>query len=428
MSGPSRAVGLPLGLALLCMIVSPVLEDAPGWSWTFWLLAAAAAWLFGRLPSATPSGHAGTGLGALGPALACLGLACALEAGLGLWHQEPLRAMRQDGKALVALLVAAALWRHGAHRAMGPREGSGSHDWRVSLSQALVWSLGLQLMVAAIVALVWPRADLPGTAIPWATSTALAVVVLAPLALIGPSGTRPDRARRIALGLAVLAGIVAIVGSRSRSAWIVMPWLLFLGVAISANRRLAGAWALSVLIVALAAGIGYDSLQPPQVERGLRLLDLLAEVASLSAPEPGSSLGSRILLWQAAWQSVLEHPLAGIGAQQRIALVQDVIPPASMPSVQPLTHVHQQFLNQAVDHGLPGLAAAILSACAPLAMAWRAGPGQMRWQCLGIGVVHGTGLLFNANMTHGSYAFCLAVALLGVVLMRPQSRGEETDG
>jgi O-antigen ligase len=84
-------------------------------------------------------------------------------------------------------------------------------------------------------------------------------------------------------------------------------------------------------------------------------------------------------------------------------------------------HVHQQFLNQAVDHGVPGLLASVLCAAAPFALAWRAAPGAMRWQCLGVGVVHGMGLLFNANMTHGTYAVTYALSLMALVGMHAEA-------
>jgi O-antigen ligase len=115
-----------------------------------------------------------------------------------------------------------------------------------------------------------------------------------------------------------------------------------------------------------------------------------------------------------------------VGVAQRIELVQQVVPPERMSGVAPLVHVHQQFLNQAVDHGLPGLVGALLSAAAPFALAWRARPNVMRWQFLGIGVVHGTGLLFNANMTHGPYAFNVALSLLAVLLMHQNDGPEST--
>ena len=191
-----------------------------------------------------------------------------------------------------------------------------------------------------------------------------------------------------------------------------------LAVVFSPRRLPTAATALALAALALAAGLWYDSQQPAQVERGMRLLDLVQELAQLGQPDAGTSVGSRLVLWEAAWNSLWAHPWTGIGVEQRIALVQSVVPPETLRDVAPLVHVHQQFLNQAVDHGLPGLLAAVLGAAAPFALAWRSPSRTMRWQCLGVGVVHGVGLLFNANMTHGTYAVNLALSLMAIIWMQ----------
>ena len=118
----------------------------------------------------------------------------------------------------------------------------------------------------------------------------------------------------------------------------------------------------------------------------------------------------------------MTHPWTGIGQAARAALVQQVVPPSVLPDVDPLVHVHQQFLNQAVDHGLPGLMAALLSAGALAAAAWTAPAGPLRWQWAGIAVVHTGGLLFNANMTHGPYVFTVAMAMATATLMHSPGR------
>lgn len=419
MKAPTAAL---LALALVFTVLVPLHSDLAAWTWSWWLLASLSCWGWARQPatdsfpvagsSATRAGPLGWPL--IGPAAVALLVACLIGLAMGTWHEEGWRGMRQDGKVLMVLPMVGVLSRLLLDSRI---PGSSVPAWREQLG----WALGLQLAVAAAVALLWPRAQLPATAIPWATAVALTMAVLGPLVLIR-DGVHPDsRAWRIGLTLALLAGATAVVWSRSRAAWVVLPWLMLVAVALAQRPARAVLWSLVVAVLAGGTGVLYDSLQPPQVERGLRLLDLLQELGQLGTPDGASSLGSRVVLWQTAWDSLWQHPLTGIGVSQRIALVQAVIPPEALPDVAPLVHVHQQFLNQAVDHGLPGLLAAVLSAAAPWALAWRAGPGLMRWQCMGIGTVHGTGLLFNANMTHGTYAFNLGLCLMAVLLIRAES-------
>lgn len=412
-----RLIPLFVALALLTTVGLPLHPDAPAWAWSWWLFAALAALV--ASPSSTP-GHspASAVRHTLGPAMACLLAACLLNALMGAWHGEGWRTMRQDGKVLLALPTIGLLIAGGRLTdAMAKGAGFSSDDSAARLREAVGWALGLQLVVAMVVALQWPRAWLPATSIPWATAVAMSIAVLAPLALSPDGQASESRAWRAGLALAIVAGLAAVVWSRSRAAWIIMPWLGVLMVALS-TRRGRSAVIVSVLsLAAVAAGLWYDSQQPAQVERGVRLLDLLQELQGLDEPDVRTSLGSRWLLWQAGWETLWSHPWTGIGLAERIALVQRVVPPDQLTGVAPLVHVHQQFLNQGVDHGLPGLAAAMLSAAAPFALAWRSGSNLMRWQCFGVGMVHGIGLLFNANMTHGPYAFHLGLTLAAILLM-----------
>lgn len=446
-----RAFKLLMALALLCTVVGPLRSDLPSWAWSWWLLAAVVGCAVLMASSKTACApHHGAGASAaeprlhsqdlrhrLGPALAMLGAAGVIDLLMCLWHGGGWDILRQDGKVVLALPMAWAVvvvlglkHGHGAQvapgsttmkGAAGAAGGVGSPGQTAALHEALCWALGLQMAVALAVALCWPRAWLPATSIPWATAVALNMAVLAPLVL-APRGDAPPfpegRAWRIGLGLAVLAGAVAVVLSRSRAAWLVLPWLGVLAVVFSPRRLPTAAAAGALGAMALAAGLWYDSQQAAQVERGIRLLDLAQELAQLGQPDASTSVGSRLVLWEAAWNSLWAHPWTGIGVDQRIALVQAVVPPETLRDVAPLVHVHQQFLNQAVDHGLPGLMAALLCAAAPFALAWRAGSRTMRWQCLGVGVVHGVGLLFNANMTHGTYAVNLALSLMAIIWMQ----------
>lgn len=406
-----RAVSILMALGLLCVVTSPLRSDLPSWAWSWWLVAGVWALGFGRR-----RGRFGVPAVAA-PAVWCLVVACVIDAVMAMWHGDSWIILRQDGKVLLGLWVACVLMGTlPAPSSMGAGP-TGVLNSASQLREALCWAIGLQMVVAAAVAIEWPRAWLPATPIPWATAVALGMAVLAPLALGRPPGAPNGTAWRVGLGLAVLVGAVAVVLSRSRAAWVIFPWLGLVWVFMSPRKGRALVAVLVAGLAAVGAGIWYDHLQPIQVERGLRLLDLLTELTQWRDPDAGTSVGSRLLLWDAAWSSLWAHPWTGIGITERIALVQQVVPPEQLREVAPLVHVHQQFLNQAVDHGLPGLLASLLCAAAPFALAWRALPGVMRWQCLGVGVVHLTGLMFNANMTHGTYAVGYAVSLMAVMWM-----------
>lgn len=420
------SVAIPLLGAAACWALQPLHPDLPVLVWTLLGAATLAAGLLRlRSPEAaglranpqSPAPDPGLQRGLrLWLALAMVG--CAIDAIWGLAHGEGVRTMRQDGKlGLMALMLLVLLPVLRSSARSGPVTAR-------ALATALLGAVVLQMLVACTVAATWPRSELPATAIPWATLVALGLALLAPL-LLPASRCEADSALpsntaslfKAMIALALLAGIAAVLFSRSRSAWLVLPWLGLLAV-WGSRRRLPAAVAVTTLSLALLAlGLAYDLRQPEQLERGLRLLDLLDELRTLDMPDAGTSSGSRWLLWQAAWNSLWAHPWSGIGMEARIALVQHVVPPGLLPQTAALVHVHQQYLNQAVDHGLAGLMASLLSAAGPIALALAVRGVRLRWQLAGIAGVHAAGLLFNANMTHGAYAFGVAVAMGLAVVM-----------
>lgn len=424
---PTMGMAAAAGL----LVAIPLHAHVAVWAWALMLAAAVMAWWAqreGRRTNKEADQEADQEAQEIHRALrAWAGMAlvaCVIDGAMGLWHGEGLRTMRQDGKLLLAALFTAVLWSAMQSRAAAsapPRPGL-----RPGVEALWPLALTLQMAVAAAVALSWPRADLPPSPLPWAMSVALGLAVLAPLVLRNPltdtwgAGLHRRAGPTGLQGLvmaAVVCGVVAVLWSRSRSAWVVLPWLMVVLVACSQRKARAFAAALAVAALGLAAMLHHDAQQPVQVERGLRLLDLWDELQRLGQPDPSSSTGSRVLLWQAAWHSLVEHPWTGIGMSARIALVQEVVPPHRMMDIEPLVHVHQQFLNQAVDHGLPGLLASMLSAGGLLLLALKVPRGTLQWQLAGVAVVHGAGLLFNANMTHGPYAFATALAVTAAVMM-----------
>ena len=302
-----RVLPILTGLAALTMVLAPLRSDLASWAWSWWLLAGLVAWVWG------PRRHLPDLHRIVTPAALCLLVACLIDAVMGAWHQEGWIIMRQDGKVLLMLPIVVAVlsampWNASHSGATGTPSGRMTgHDLR----ETLAWALGLQMVVAAAVAVHWPRAWLPATSIPWATAVALGMAVLAPM-MLGRDEAAPDGAAwRTGLALAVAVGAVAVVLSRSRAAWVILPWLMLLVVVFARRRVLAGLAALASGAALLVAGLWYDSLPPVQVASGVRMLDLLQELGKAGRPDAATSVGSRLLLWQAARDSLWAHPLAG---------------------------------------------------------------------------------------------------------------------
>ena len=81
-------------------------------------------------------------------------------------------------------------------------------------------------------------------------------------------------------------------------------------------------------------------------------------------PDNISSLKARLLLWSAAKNAFLESPLIGQGPQNRMSLVFETL---NLPADKQMTftHVHNGFLNAAVDGGILGILGSALASWLP---------------------------------------------------------------
>ena len=211
---------------------------------------------------------------------------------MGMWHGGGWGLVREDGKVLrslpMAWMVLAGLGLQAQQTEVYRGQETGGKAMRghssgpqatglhqpAALYEALCWAMGLQMVVALAVALYWPRAWLPATPIPWATAVALNVAVLAPLALVRPGASGgvacsfEGRAWRLGLGLAVLAGVVAVVLSRSRAGWVGLLWPGLLVVAFAPRRPPAAVAVVGPGGLVPGAGPGSGSVHGGQGGRG----------------------------------------------------------------------------------------------------------------------------------------------------------------
>lgn len=101
--------------------------------------------------------------------------------------------------------------------------------------------------------------------------------------------------------LYVLMAVVLIVMSQSRTGWALALVALLLSGAIWLLQRMPAAQALAVFLLGMAAGAGAVS--------GVHLFvpNILAAVGK------DSTLSERTIIWAAAWQAALKHPILGYG-------------------------------------------------------------------------------------------------------------------
>lgn len=376
-------------LALGLLALALALTDGAGQRGAPGLMSAAMAWLTG-----------------------CLIAASLWATQSILWH-EPCCQVSGDLDAILRLMLAAASV-YVIVRARSP-ESTGQTDAR------LLHAIALAGVVAFALAAARGR-NLPSHPISWAVATSFLVCLLLPRVF----DAHESKGHRWFWGAGAACGLGGVVLSQSRGAFGVFLWALFLAIwthrrhrAATHRRRhrLAAMVLLSSLLVVGALNLPGDPLRLDTAVREVK--------TALQVKNYNSSLGARVALFRLGWEGFVESPWRGLGAterKRRIRHAGDELPAdqrAAFAHVRELGHVHNQYLNNAVDGGLLGLAGLF----ALLAGLWVAAARLGRFnrtaglQLWGVGWMHALAGLSNVNLAHNYYVLMLALSVGLVFVM-----------
>ncbi len=207
--------------------------------------------------------------------------------------------------------------------------------------------------------------------------------------------------------LAALAMVGVLVLTQSRGAYIAFALGLMGIVFLALPRR--GRWVMVImLVIALAAASVIvwqrrDTIAPLV---GLRI-DAAGVTSVDTAADGLSTLDGRLEIWSRALYGIEDFPFTGMGMNSFRKVVHLLYPLFLTSPDTDIAHAHNEFLQAALDLGIPGMIAFGALYLVGLWMLWRiwvarAGDGLTRSLALGLG-----GGLF----THLVYGMTDAVAL-----------------
>jgi O-antigen ligase len=158
---------------------------------------------------------------------------------------------------------------------------------------------------------------------------------------------------------AFVVGLVLSIGSYSRSAWVAVPALIVLWLALTVrDRRLIAAGVVAVVVAGLAT---YMSIESVHERIGTAVSDY---VAYFSGGNRDSSGGLRLSLARAAWQLFLANPLQGYGDGRFPPLqsIDSIVPFYTAQLEYTLNHngVHNEVLQNMIRSGIFGLVGTLL--------------------------------------------------------------------
>jgi O-antigen ligase len=256
--------------------------------------------------------------------------------------------------------------------------------------------------------------------IAWAGGVAMFSLWLAHAAV----GIRGLAWERIFWTMGAFAGMLAVLASESRGAYGVVLWIGLVWVGWVGRH---GNWKkifVGLLIVLLASGLLTQTrlMETPKQRVAQALQEISASRNNMSGAQ-NSSVGARLVLWQLAKQAVPQSPWVGYGQKQRLDLIKDWGRQQHSETVTSLGHMHNQYMQDMMDHGLWGLASTLMYLVGLTSLALWLLKRRHVFAGLtlgGVAFMHATTSLTNVNFAHNYYPTVMAV-VVGLALMSIQT-------
>lgn len=385
----------------LALLGSPVNSKAMGLTWVLLVLAGAWGWI-NRHDTATPKADYPWAK----VWLVCVTAALLIKTVPMLYWSDPWEERHGELRLLFGACALYALLR----------TTNLTRNTLIMLAHALTLSSALGLAWV----IVWGREGAPTHPIPWAGAMAMVSALLLALSL---KSDFSRLLRRIWLFGGLLA-MLAVLSSQSRGAYgIVLWWLIvclhhlwshrppFQPVAQAAP---APAWHRWAWLAAVCIGVGLLS-QTPILERPTQSIeDAMKELrlSQQSATEgANSSVGARLYMWQQSLEAIKTSPWLGHGRTARKNLLMEWAQSANSHEIKRLGHVHNEYLNQLVDHGVWGLTSQLIYLAGLCWISWllfQRAQGTAALAVAGMAFVHMTTSITNVNFAHNYYTAALS--------------------
>ena len=266
--------------------------------------------------------------------------------------------------------------------------------------------------------------ETPIHAIAWAVSLSFLVCLLAPKVL----DASVHSGHRKLWALCVVLGCIGVVLSQSRVVERLEIYLALTGYVAASNRTLLQLSSLCMrawLLLSLSFGVLMWALstQPQWLTNVFQRLYEVWVEASLAQSNPveaaNTSVGSRLFLWSKALDAIELQPWLGFGKENSIAMIKQWGLEINSEQVQKLGHLHHEFLDAWVSHGLMGIISLLVLATGMglvVRKLWVPHPRAAQG-ILGILFMHLSAGLSNTNMVHNYYGAMLSLSISLALVM-----------
>ncbi|QCB46397.1 O-antigen ligase family protein [Hydrogenophaga sp. PAMC20947] len=299
-----------------------------------------------------------------------------------------------------------------------------SAEQKSQLISALVIASGVALIVAY--RLAYHDVETPSNRINWSGGLVMLTCAILPMLKDDLLAGR----QKWAVGVGAVAYVLAVLLIGARGAYLALPWVFFGGVvllggsmwrSIGATRSRRYAALVLVGMLAIVPIFLPKVLEVPveRVTQGVSELQAMVSREAVDSSAIDTSVGTRLYMWQRSKNMIAESPWIGFGREQRIAFIQTWGAEANAHIVLDQTHLHSEYVNGMIDHGIFGLLSTLSYMVGAVVLAWklrRLFP-LAAFSVGGIAYTHIVMSFTDTNSQTNNYSVMLTVSLLIVFLL-----------
>lgn len=169
--------------------------------------------------------------------------------------------------------------------------------------------------------------------------------------------------------ISAVFSVSAIYLSQSRGVWLALIAVVIYFVFIKAIQNPVKYLLWFLMLSCFLAITYYDS----DILRG-RIHESISEINMMESNNYTSSWGLRLMAWRSAWAGFVENPLLGVGLDGFKSIQQQQLLDGIVDSYYVnygMYHAHNQFMQNMVVRGVPGLIAAFAILVYPMVFFWQ---------------------------------------------------------
>lgn len=406
-----KTIAVPL---LVFLAMSSLHTKAMGGAWT--LLTLTGLWALWRTRHATSHDTAPW----IKTWLIATGLAMVLKTIPTLYWADPWAERQGEIRLLLGALAVWGLSRWRTRNA--PTVAHIAHALTISSALGLAWVL------------TYGRGEVCTHPIPWAVSMAM---VSGLLLAIGLRSDASPLQRRV-WWMGGLLALLAVLASQSRGAFGIVAWW---GVVLMhqawKNRHhtrtqrhlIAQALWITAVLAAVLWALSYTPVLQRPAQSVRDAVHEITQSQQSTAAGANSSVGARLYMWQRSQEAIAQSPWIGHGHDGRKRALATWAAQAQSDEVSRLGHLHNEYLNQLVDHGLWGLASQLSYLVGLLWMVKQLLQARQQTVAQVIGCIafmHLVSSMSNVNFAHNYYTAALSLlVMLGLWMAKPNAEKQK---